>query len=69
MCVKYNKFKGNTVHCTRLADNIRKASGEGTSCDYCGNPIEACMCVCPYSARQTHASVACMMQQQAAVSR
>lgn len=19
-----------------------------TSCDYCGNPIEICMCVCPY---------------------
>jgi hypothetical protein len=48
ICVNYNKFKGNTIHCTRLADNIRNASGEGTSCDYCGNPIEACMCACPY---------------------
>jgi len=21
---------------------------DGTSCDYCGNALEACLCVCPY---------------------
>jgi len=32
-----------------LADSTRTVSGEdGTSCDNCGNPLEACMCACPY---------------------
>ncbi|HZD82511.1 MAG TPA: hypothetical protein VE076_06515 [Nitrososphaeraceae archaeon] len=42
-----------------MADNIRNSSGEGTSCDYCGNPIEACMCACPYCG-ETNACECCL---------
>lgn len=24
------------------------ADDEAVRCDYCGNPLESCMCVCPY---------------------
>lgn len=32
-----------------MGNTIEKASGEDVvTCDYCGNPIETCMCVCPF---------------------
>ena len=32
-----------------MADINRDAYIEdGTTCDKCGNPLEACMCTCPY---------------------
>jgi hypothetical protein len=42
--VRKNKIYNNT-----LSDITRDTHIEdGTSCDKCGNPIEACMCTCPY---------------------
>ncbi|MDQ4057041.1 MAG: hypothetical protein M3156_06450 [Thermoproteota archaeon] len=34
-----------------MSDNVKQqqaSNDDGTSCDNCGNPLEACMCVCPY---------------------
>jgi hypothetical protein len=34
----------------KLSHNFKQSDSkdDGTNCDYCGNPLEACMCVCPY---------------------
>ena len=33
-----------------MSHNVKQSDSkdDGTNCDYCGNPLEACMCVCPY---------------------
>jgi hypothetical protein len=34
----------------KLSHNVKQSDSkdDGTNCDYCGNSLEACMCVCPY---------------------
>jgi hypothetical protein len=36
------------VNATNNNNNKKLTSEDGTTCDYCGNPIESCMCVCPF---------------------
>ncbi|MFZ0515051.1 MAG: hypothetical protein WAM14_25860 [Candidatus Nitrosopolaris sp.] len=32
-----------------LADTVNKTnSADVVNCEYCGNPIDTCMCACPY---------------------
>jgi hypothetical protein len=48
MCkVYYFEYITNII---KLSDNIKQQdyNNDGTRCDYCGNSLEACMCVCPY---------------------
>ena len=49
-----------------LADTVNKTSNaDVVNCEHCGNPIDTCMCECPYSAKLMHVSVVCLMRQQA----
>ena len=32
----------------RTDDFRNRNTGENPMCDFCGNMLEACMCVCPY---------------------
>jgi hypothetical protein len=43
-------FEYSTIVNIKLSHNAKQSDSDndGTSCDYCGNPLEACMCVCPY---------------------
>ena len=49
MCKVYY-FEESPIY-IKLSDNVKQqqaSNDDGTNCDYCGNPLEACMCVCPY---------------------
>ena len=38
----------------KMNTTMKKPIGDNEpSCDYCGNPIEICMCVCPYCGETT----------------
>jgi hypothetical protein len=51
MCKVYYFEESPIYIYIKLSDNVKQqqaSNDDGTSCDYCGNPMEACMCVCPY---------------------
>lgn len=44
--IKYNRFEGEKSMLPGTVNKTNKA--DVVNCEYCGNPIDTCMCECPY---------------------
>jgi hypothetical protein len=44
--IKYNRIEGEKSTLPETVDKTNKT--EVVNCEHCGNPIDTCMCACPY---------------------